>query len=630
MRLLAPAALCLTAACTTAPGPIPAERMISPVLATPEARDDYTFARPEIARVTHVDLDLDLDFRAQTVAGTATLDIAAAPGAEEIVLDSKGLQISEITASDGHRLAYTIGETVEGKGEPITVQIGDARQIAIDYISAPEADALQWLAPEQTAGGRHPFVFSQGQAINNRTWIPTQDSPGIRQTWTARVTAPAPLDVVMSGIVEGPAETVDGDRRVFTFEMDKPVAPYLIAIAAGDIDFRALGPRSGVWAEPAMLDRAAAELVDTEAMIDAAEELYGEYRWGRYDMIVLPPAFPYGGMENPVMTFLTPTFIAGDRSLTGLVAHELAHSWSGNLVTYASWRDGWLNEGVTSYLENRISEEVFGDTRAAQERALSYAAVAEAVAELGRQAPETALRTPDALDPLNYNSSITYDKGALFLHTVETIVGRERFDPWLRSWFDRHAFEPATSGMFLADMRENLIGNDPALEQKLMLEQWVYGTGIPGNVSRPDPQAFATVDAAARTYATSGGLDGQAWQSWSTAEQMRFLRSLPEELSAEELARLDRTLNLSATGNSEINFLWLEAALRNRYAPAVPQAETFLSTVGRNKFVEPLFTALMETGEWGQPIAQRIYDRTRSSYHSYTRGTVDRLLRPER
>ncbi|WP_233998155.1 M1 family metallopeptidase [Erythrobacter sp. QSSC1-22B] len=603
--------------------------MISPILATVEARDDYTFARPQIARVTHLDLDLELDFRAQTVGGTATLDIAAAPGAEEIVLDSNGLQINEIMAADGARLAYTIGETVEGKGEPITVQIGDARRITIDYTSAPQADALQWLAPEQTAGGEHPFVFSQGQAINNRTWIPTQDSPGIRQTWEARITAPAPLDVVMSGILQGETSDVGGGRRAFTFEMDKAVAPYLIAIAAGDIDFRTLGPRSGVWAERATLDRAAAELVDTEAMIDAAEELYGEYRWGRYDMIVLPPAFPYGGMENPVMTFLTPTFIAGDRSLTGLVAHELAHSWSGNLVTYASWRDGWLNEGVTSYLENRISEVVFGETRAAQERALSYAGVMEAVEELGTQAPETTLRTPDTLDPLNYNSSITYDKGALFLHTVESIVGRERFDPWLRSWFDRHAFEPATSAMFLADMRANLIGDDRALEQRLMLDQWVYGTGIPANVTRPDPQAFATVDAAARAYAQDRTLDAQAWQGWSAAEQMRFLRSLPEALSAEELAQLDRTLSLSTTGNNEIKFLWLEAALRNRYDPAVAQAETFLSTVGRNKFVEPLFRALVDEAEWGLPIARRIYDRTRPSYHSYTRGKVDQVLREQ-
>lgn len=632
MRVLAPLALFILGACATnAPvsqiePPREDAPAISPILTTDEARDEYTFARPEIARVTHVDLDLDLDFAGRKVSGTAVLDIMAAPGAEEIILDSKGLRIASVTAPDGSALPFAMGERVAGKGEPLTIQIGDARRITITYAAAEQADALQWLAPTQTAGGEHPFLLSQGQAINNRSWIPTQDSPGIRQTWNARITAPAPLEVVMSGIRLAAPQDAGNGRRVFEFAMDRPVAPYLIALAAGDIVFRELGESTEVWAELEIIESAAAELVDTPAMIDTAEALYGPYRWGRYDMIVLPPAFPYGGMENPVMTFLTPTFIAGDRSLTGLVAHELAHSWSGNLVTYASWRDGWLNEGVTSYIENRISAQVFGETRAAQERALSFAAVEEAVARLGADSPETALRTPDALDPLGGDSAITYDKGALFLHTLESIIGRERFDAWLRSWFDRHAFEPATSAMFLADLREHVVRDDAALEARLMLDEWIYGTGIPANVARPDPAAFAAVDAAAQQYAANRTLDGRAWAGWSTAEQMRFLQSLPATLSAAELAALDDAFGLSETGNSEVKFLWLRAALSNRYDPAVPQAEAFLTSVGRNKFVEPLFRALVDQGAWGTPIARRIYEQARPLYHAFTRNQVERLL----
>lgn len=605
--------------------------MVAPILTTNEALDDFTFARPHEARVTHVSLDLTLDFAAKDISGTARLDIAAAEGAQEIVLDSNGLEISGITGPDGRALEWHMGERVEGKGEPLTVTIGKARQITITYSAAPNAEALQWLSPEQTAGGTHPFLFSQGQAILNRTWIPTQDSPGIRQTWDARITLPADLKVVMSGIIQGEAEqapaAADGTpQHTYRFVMDKPVAPYLIAIAAGDIAFAELGPRSGVWAEPAMLEAARAELVDTEAMIDTAEDLYGDYRWGRYDMIVLPPSFPYGGMENPVMTFLTPTFIAGDRSLTGLVAHELAHSWSGNLVTYASWRDGWLNEGVTTYIESRISEAVFGPKRAMQERALSFAAVEEAIATHGADSPMTALRTPPELNPLEYDSAIIYDKGALFLHTLEAIIGRDRFDPWLRQWFDRHAFQPATSEMFIADLRANLIRDDAALDETLMLEEWVYGTGLPANAARPDPAAFAQVDAAAKAYAASGALDAAAWRGWSTAERMRFLQKVPQQRSAAQLAALDEAFGLSATGNNEIRFLWLELALRNRYAPAVSQAEEFLSRVGRNKFVTPLYRVLSEQGEWGLAIARPLYARTRSSYHAMTRGNVDEVL----
>jgi len=623
--------LLATTACTMEAQPPSgsAEHAVAPILTTPDAVDTSSFAQPQVARVTHVALDLALDFEQETVGGTATLDILAQPDASEIVLDSDGLQIERVTDAEGNALDFEIGEAVEGKGAPLTIAFGPAtgaesRRITIAYTANPQASALQWLDPEQTAGGEHPFLFSQGQAILNRSWIPTQDSPGIRQTWEARVTAPKPLDVVMSGIVQGEPEDLGDGRRRFTFVMDKPVAPYLIAIAAGDIDFRAIGPRTGVWAEPAILDRAREEVADTEKMVEAAEELYGPYRWGRYDVIVLPPSFPFGGMENPVMTFLTPTFIAGDRSLTGLIAHELAHSWSGNLVTNAVWADSWLNEGVTSYFENRIIEKIYGKKRAEQEAALSFAAIEETLAEVGSDAPGTALHQPDGTD--SAGSAIVYDKGAEFLRTLEHAVGRERFDAWLRQWFDNHAFEPATSAMIYEDMRTNL-ARDEAEAKQLRLREWIYEPGLPDNALRPDPAAFATVDAAATAYVAGRTIPAATeWRKWSSAERQRFLQKLPRELSAQELKALDGQLALSATGNNEELFLWLELALANRYEPAVPKAEAFLAEVGRAKFVRPLFATLMEEGAWGQPIAKRIYAKTRPSYHAVTRASVDKVV----
>ena len=599
--------------------------IVSPILTSEEAHDPWTFAQPEAARVTHVALDLELDFAAKRVGGTATLDVQAQPGAQHIVLDSQGLQIASVKDQAGRDLPFTVGEAVEGKGAPVTITLNGGRRLTIAYTAA-DAEALQWLAPEQTAGGRHPYLLSQGQPTLNRTWIPTQDSPGVRQTWEARIVAPKPLTVVMSGLRLGEPEDL-GDKRAFRFEMDKPVAPYLIAIAAGDIAFRELGPRTGVWTESSMLDAAAAELADTEKMVGAAEKLYGPYRWGRYDMIVLPPSFPYGGMENPVMTFLTPTFIAGDRSLVNLVAHELAHSWSGNLVTNANWADSWLNEGFTSYFENRIMEALYGTRRAAQEAALSFAEIEGVFEEKGRDAPVTTLHLPPAeANPDGGESGIVYDKGALFLRTVETIVGRERFDAWLRQWFDNHAFQPATSALMLADMRANLVKGDAELERKLMLDEWVYGTGLPANAARPSPTAFAEVDAAAAQYASTRSVDPEHWAAWTTAERLRLLAKLPKELSREELDALDAQLGLSQSGNNEILFAWLELALSNRYEPAVPLAEQFLARVGRRKFVLPLFETLMGEGEWGEPIARRIYAKTRASYHSVTQGSVDEVV----
>jgi aminopeptidase N len=631
MRLLILAAALFVSASVTAsttPRTGPRTGAIAPILTGDAARDTSTFARPEIARVTHVALDLNADFEARRMSGTATLDIQAAPGAREIILDSKGLEIQAITGPRGAALPFTLGEGDAARGQPLTVRIGTARRIAIRYRSGPDAPALQWLTPEQTAGKRHPYLLSQGQAILNRSWIPTQDSPGIRQTWEARITAPTPLTVVMSGERLTPNGVAAGPgRRAFRFRMTHPVAPYLIAIAAGDITFRSLGRRTGVWTEPAMIDRAAAELVDTERMVEAAERLYGPYRWGRYDVIVLPPSFPYGGMENPTLTFLTPTFIAGDRSLVGLVAHELAHSWSGNLVTNATWSDSWLNEGFTSYFENRIMEAVYGRARAGQEASLSWDDMQAGLRELGPTSPSTALHNV-ADGPDGGSSGIVYDKGAIFLRTIERIVGRARFDAWLRSYFDRHAFQPMTSEVFLADLRARLVRGDAALEARLQLDAWVYRPGLPDNAARPDPSAFAGVDAAARAFNAGAPAGAVPYAGWNWAERVRFIKALPARLSIARLTELDRAFSLTASGNAEVLFVWLKLGLGNRYEPAIPATERFLLAQGRRKFVQPLFQALIDQGDWGRPVAERLYARARPGYHAVTSRAVDRILHP--
>ena len=623
------AALLLVSCQSETPAPPAGQAgQVAPILDSPDAVDVHSYAKPLEARVSNVDLDLALDFDAKKVSGTAALDVIAKPGVKEVILDTKDLQVSAVTDAENKPLKWTLGAADPEKGSPLTVALrGDGKQrILVSYNSKPDAAALQWLTPEQTAGKKHPYLLSQGQPTLNRTWIPTQDSPGIRQTWSAKITAPEPLKVVMSGerlTLEG--EAAGEGRRAFRFKMDKPVAPYLIAIAAGDLAFRELGPRTGVWTEPAMLDRAAAELVDTEKMVEAAEKLYGPYRWGRYDVIVLPPSFPYGGMENPTLTFLTPTFIAGDKSLVGLVAHELAHSWSGNLVTNATWADSWLNEGFTSYFENRIMEAIYGQHRAAQEAALSFDEITGALKEEGATSPKTRLHLAAAEGvPDGGVSGIVYDKGAAFLRTIEQTVGRERFDAWLRSYFDRYAFQPMTSAKFLTDLRENLVKGDKALEDKLLLDQWVYEPGLPANVAKPDPAAFAEVDKAVAAFAAGGPAPAE-FGKWTTAEQLRFVNGVPRKLPTARLDELNSKLRLNEAGNNEVLFAWLDLAVANRYDPAVPALEGFLMAQGRRKFVRPLITDLAKDAEWGRPIATRIYAKARPSYHAVTTGDLDKL-----
>ncbi|MCH8683864.1 M1 family metallopeptidase [Pedomonas mirosovicensis] len=599
---------------------------VAPILTTPEAKDAMTYARPEIARVTHVDLDLAVDFDQQTLSGTAALSVLAQPGAKEIILDSENLAVTRVTDDKGRALPWTIGAAEPEKGAPLTVQLNGAKRIIVHYTARPGASALQWLPPALTAGKKKPFLFSQGQAINNRSWIPTQDSPGIRQTWTARLVVPEDLMAVMSAERLTPEGEPAGDgRRAFRFAMDKPVPPYLIALAVGDLAFRPLGPRTGVYAEPSMLDRAAYELADTEKMVEVAEKLYGPYRWGRYDVLVLPPAFPYGGMENPTLTFLTPTFLTGDRSNVNLVAHELAHSWSGNLVTNATWPDGWLNEGFTSYFENRIMEGMYGRERAVLEADLDWDVLMREI-ELagGMDAPATRLRGDDGEE----SGQIDYIKGSLFLRTLETILGRERWDAYLTSYFNRHAFQPQTTAGFLADLRQHVVKGDKALEEKLQLDKWAYGTGLPDNAVRLHSEALAAVDAQVKAFAEDDASAASLQtKGWSTQEWLRFVGNLPRALSAEKLADLDKAFNLSRSPNAYVRSAWLELAIANRWEPAVPALEEFLNSVGRTLFLRPLYRELKEQGDWGMAIAKRAYATARDTYHPNTASTIDAILK---
>jgi aminopeptidase N len=606
------------------PSPPPA------ILAAPEARDIHSYAQPLVARVTHIDLDLTADFTGQKMTGSAGLDIAAAPDATEVVLDSKGLVIHGVTDAKGAALPWTLGKVDPILGAPLTVQLNGARRIVVSYDSAPGGAALQWLTPAQTAGKQKPYLFSQGEAILNRTWIPTQDSPGIRQTWTARIVAPEGLKAVMSAEMLTPdGEPAPGGGRAYRFRMDKPVASYLIAIAVGDIAFTPLGGRTGVYTEPSVMKKTANELVDVEKMVEAAESLYGPYAWGRYDLLVLPPSFPFGGMENPRLTFATPTIIAGDRSLVSLVAHELAHSWSGNLVNNATWSDFWLNEGFTVYFENRIMEKLYGKPRADMLADLGWSDLQAAIKDAGGPTgADTRLHLDlTGRDPDDGMTDIAYEKGATFLRTIEKAVGRDRWDAYHKDYFARHAFQSQTTAGFVADLRANLIKGDPKLEAAIGVDQWVYGLGLPANAVHIKSAAFPAVDALAAAYAKGGPAPAAKWKAWSTPERTRFVGSLPRQLSKERLAALDKAFGLSAQGNSEIRFAWLELAVANRYAPAVPSLEAFLTDQGRRKFVAPLFKDLMAQGDWGQPIAKRLYARTRPLYHAVTRQTVDGIVK---
>lgn len=583
------------------------------------ARDIHSYANPELVRVRHLNLDLSVVFEQQTIQGTAILTIEQyGRDAKQLILDSRALQIDETEVSpDGvkyQEARFSLGPSDKILGAPLRIDIApNTKFVRIRYSTDPTATALQWLMPEQTAGKAHPFLYTQSQAIHARSWIPLQDSPGIRVTYEARVHVPKGLKAVMGATNCTPADVTGG---VCNFVIDRPIPSYLIALAVGDLAFEATGPRTGVWAEVPVVAKAAAEFSDMEKMLEAAERLYGPYRWNRYDVLVLPPSFPFGGMENPCLTFATPTVIAGDKSLVSLVAHEMAHSWSGNLVTNATWSDFWLNEGYTVYIERRIIEELYGPRRAEMEAALGYQDLQE---ELKSHSSADQILHVDlnGRDPDDGATDIPYEKGALFLRQIEQVFGRQKFDIYLKDYFNHFAFQSITTAQSLDYMRTHLFAADPSVAAKIPVEDWVFHQGLPASAPVPVSEAFRAVDVARAAWMEGKGIDTAAW---STQEWMHFLRGLPLQLDEGRMRKLDASFHLTESHNDEILDQWLLMAIRNRYAPAAPRLEEFLTTVGRRKYVKPLYDAM------DLKQASAIYEKARPLYHPITQATIDALI----
>jgi leukotriene A-4 hydrolase/aminopeptidase len=587
--------------------------------------DPHSFSRPGDVVVRHLELDLTVDFENRRLSGHADLTIERVnPGAEELILDTRDLDVGAVKLDGTEPVEFRLSDALPLLGRSLTIPIGaETKTVRVEYRTSPEAAALQWLEPSQTAGGQQPFLFSQSQAILARTWVPCQDTPGVRMTYSATVRVPPHLLAVMSA--KNPtAKRADG---VYRFAMDEPIPSYLLAIGVGDLEFRSLGKRSGVYAEPSMVESAAWELADTEKMIVAAEKLYGPYRWGRYDLLVLPPSFPFGGMENPRLTFATPTILAGDRSLVALVAHELAHSWSGNLVTNATWNDFWLNEGFTSYFENRIMQAVYGRDYADMQLQLSVAALREAIAATKPAEMRQTWLYADLTgkDPDDLVGPIAYDKGALLLHTLEHAVGREAWDAFLRRYFEHFAFQSMTTAKFLEYLEENLLADHPEAAKKVDVRAWVYGPGLPPSALEVKSEALAKVDRQVERFAAGTPAAELATEGWSTHEWLRFLDRLPADLPKARFVDLDAAFGFTRSGNSEILASWFVRAIRADYEPAYPAIEKFLVRVGRRKFLSPIYRELAKTPA-GLERAKAIYAKARPGYHAVSRGTIDQML----
>ena len=594
--------------------------------------DPHSFSKPAVAVVEHLDLDIKVNFENQQISGKAVWKINNKAKSNEIIFDDSKLNISKITlGTEEKETTFTYGEEKEFLGRPLKVTITpETKLITIYYKTNKEASALQWLNPHQTAGKKRPYLFTQSESIAARSWIPCQDSPGIRFTYNATVSVPNDLLALMSA--ENPE--VKNSKGIYHFKQIHPIPSYLLALAVGDIEFKAVDKRTGIYAEPSVLAKAVYEFADMGKMVNAAEKLYGPYRWGRYDLLVLPPSFPFGGMENPNLTFITPTVIAGDRSLVSIISHELAHSWSGNLVTNATWNDFWLNEGFTNYFERRIDEAIFGKTEAQIQEEFAKKALEDAVKEMGDTSKDTYLKTDyTGRNPDEGTNDIAYEKGYFFLRTIEEAVGREKFDVFLRGYFDSHAFQSVSTEQFLLYLNENLIKGNSDLEKKIRINDWVYGPGIPSNI------------AYSKDLLSKGGklwkIDGLVVSSTkglpfdtsmlkreivTSNEKKFFISYLPKKLSVEQMKFLDEQFNFTGSNNTDIQLLWYTLAIGNHYTVADKRIEDYLIENGRMWHIIPLYKEMMKTPE-GLKRAKEIYKKARPNYHPMTYMAIDKLLK---
>ncbi len=590
--------------------------------------DEHSYAEPGKVAIADLALELALDFDTKTLAGTATYALEwKDKAATALLLDSRDLSIDKVEGDDGKGgwapLTYKLAAADPILGSKLSIDTPQRNaQVRVTYKTSPQASGLQWLEPSMTEGKQLPFMFSQSQQIHARSWVPLQDTPSVRYTYTAHVTSRPDVMVLMSADND-PNAIRDGD---YSFKMPQKIPSYLMAIAAGDLAFKRISDRSGVWAEPTMLDKSVKEFEDTERMIATAEALYGPYRWDRYDMLVLPPSFPYGGMENPRLTFLTPTVIVGDKTLVSLIAHELAHSWSGNLVTFSSAKDAWLNEGFTSYVENRIIEVLYGKEQADMENVIERNELKKEFAEIDASLQALATKPGVLKDPDNSSSATVYTKGAWFLQFLEQRYGRDKFDPFLREYFNHFAFQSIDTKQFADYAKKNLLAKYPNVVTPAEFNAWLYDPGIPPTAPLAQARRFGVVDSARLAWLGSQQLPPAAiTDAWTTQEWVHFIESLPETLTVEQLAQLDGAYGFTGTMNGEIAQRWYPLTVRSGYTKANDAIAAFLQRIGRRKLIMPTYNALAKT-EAGLALAKDVFEKAKPGYHPITTGSVQEVI----
>ncbi len=592
--------------------------------------DPHSYANAQDVRTEHVHLDLDINFKNKIIYGVARHQISE-HSVDSIIFDIKNLEIKKVTTGkdNEHETTFTIGKMDSLLGQPLLVKINpDTKYVNIYYQTTKDAEALDWLPPELTSGKKNPFLYTQGQAILTRSWIPLQDTPQNRITYSADIQIPKRLMAVMSA--SNPSERSEDGK--YHFEMNQKIPSYLIALAVGDLQYTKLGNNCGVYSEPELAEACKSEFEDISEMMRTAEEMYGKYQWDQYDIVILPYSFPFGGMENPRLTFANPTILAGDKSLVSVIAHELAHSWSGNLVTNATWNDFWLNEGFTVYFENRIMEEVYNKEIADILAIIEYQDLETALVDI-----EESLHPEDSRLKLELNyrnpdegmTDIAYVKGAFFLRTLEKAVGRERFDQFLSEYFEHYAFQTISTEEFIQYLNDELLDKDGI---EFNVNEWIYQPGLPSNcVTISSDRLDNMIDLANQVNEgndistqknRAAKLDDFITQEWQT-----FIRALRDDLPVEAMTKLDDQFGFSTKGNPAIQSDWFIKCAKTGTLSCRDEMEAYLIKIGRRWYIESIYRALADSGNpEAIEFAKSTFRKAKDGYHFVSRSTMQEFL----
>uniref|UniRef100_UPI00398E9E30 leukotriene A-4 hydrolase n=1 Tax=Pristiophorus japonicus TaxID=55135 RepID=UPI00398E9E30 len=605
-----------------------------------ERQDNSSHAAVGECTTRHLSLTLRVDFQARCIQARAALTVEAErDGLSELTLDTRDLKILKAT-TNGLEAKFSLGDKHSFKGTPLTITLpfkllrGQQAVVEVSYETSPEASALQWLTAEQTAGKAHPYLFSQCQAIHCRSMIPCQDTPAVKSTYSARVSVPKELIALMSANRDGElVDDQDESRKIYCFRQMVPMPSYLIALVVGSLESRVIGPRSRVWSEKEMVDAAAYEFEETETMLKTAENLVGPYVWGQYDLLVLPPSFPFGGMENPCLTFVTPTLLAGDKSLSNVIAHEISHSWTGNLVTNKNWEHFWLNEGHTVYLERMICRSMF-DEKFRQFVAMGgWKDLLEAIETFGPTDPLTCL-VPGLrdTDPDDAFSSVPYEKGfALLYHLEEQLGGPDIFMGFLKAYIQIFAYNSVTTEEWKKCLYSYFNDKTKILDQ-VDWNAWFHSPGIPPftphyNTSMAD----ACIALCKRWLTTSdaelGCFSGTDLKEMSSQQIIEFLSLLLLEppLRLNNVKRMQEVYKFNCVKNAEIKFRWLRLCLRAQWEEAIPLALEMVTVQGRMKFTRPLYRDLYNF-EKARQQAIDTFMKNKPSMHPTTAALVAKDL----